>query len=270
MPELPEVEVTRIGLLPHVCGRRVTGLAVRNPSLRYPLPGDLGARVVGRTLAGITRRGKYLLFDFETGELLVHLGMSGSLRLVAADNPPDRHDHVDLLFGKRALRLRDPRRFGAMLWLDKGSGVHPLLRTLGMEPLGDGLTGEVLHQALRRRSAAIKQVLMDSHVIVGVGNIYASESLFRAGIRPSTSARRISRARCVRLVEAVKGTLQDALAAGGSSLRDFVGSDGRPGYFQQQHFAYGRAGAPCRVCGAPIRSLRQGQRSTFYCPHCQR
>jgi len=270
MPELPEVEVTRIGLLPHVRGRRVTGIAVRNPFLRYPLPPDLGARVVGRTLAGIARRGKYLLFDFEPGVLLVHLGMSGSLRLVPADTPPDRHDHVDLLFEKRALRLRDPRRFGAMLWLDKDSGAHPLLRTLGMEPLSDTLTGEVLHLALRRRSAAIKQVLMDSHVIVGVGNIYASESLFRAGIRPSTAAHRISRSRCARLVEAVKSTLQDALAAGGSSLRDFVGSDGKPGYFQQQYFVYGRVGLPCRLCGAPIRSLRQGQRSTFYCPHCQR
>lgn len=270
MPELPEVEVTRIGLLPHLCGRRVSGICVRSPSLRYPLPRDLDARLIGRRLAGIVRRGKYLLFDFEAGKLLVHLGMSGSLRLVRADLPPDKHDHVDLRFGDLALRFRDPRRFGAILWLGQDSGTHSLLRKLGVEPLSDGLTAKVLHEAIRARRAAIKQVLMDSHVIVGVGNIYASESLFRAGIHPSTPAYRVSRARCARLVDAVKGTLQDALAAGGSSLRDFVGSDGKPGYFQQQYFVYGRADLPCRVCGAPIRSLRQGQRSTFYCPRCQR
>lgn len=270
MPELPEVEVTRRGLLPTLLGATATALIVRNSALRYPVPADLARHVVGRRLAGISRHGKYLLLDFECGEVLVHLGMSGSLRIVPAATPPEAHDHVDLVFARHALRLRDPRRFGAVLWLGREGQSHPLLRSLGIEPLSDELSAARLHTATRRRSTAIKQVLLDSHVIAGIGNIYAAESLFRAGIRPSVAAHRISLARCARLVEAIRATLQDALAAGGSSLRDFVGSDGKPGYFQQQYFVYGRTGEPCRNCGTPIRSLRQGQRSSFFCPRCQR
>ena len=270
MPELPEVEVTRRGLLPELRGRRLTDVVVRNPALRYPVPPNLAEHIVGLTLRDIERRGKYLLFDFEGGELLVHLGMSGSLRSVAAGLPAGRHDHVDLVFGGRAVRLQDPRRFGAVLWLGEEGRTHPLLRHLGVEPLADALTPEHLYRATRGRSAAIKQVLMDSRVVVGIGNIYASESLFRAGIRPSARASRLSLPRYARLVTAIRDTLEAALAAGGSTLRDFVGSDGRPGYFQQQYFVYGRDGEPCRVCGTPIRALRQGQRSSFYCPRCQR
>lgn len=270
MPELPEVEITRRGLLPDLAGKRVSALVVRQARLRYPVPPDLAQRMVGRVLAGVERRAKYLLFDFVDGVLLAHLGMSGSLRLVPTGAPPDKHDHVDIVFGSRALRLHDPRRFGALLWLTPPAQHHPLLAHLGVEPLSEAFTPQWLHRATRGRSAAIKQVLMDSRVVVGVGNIYASESLFRAGIDPRTPARRLSAARCARLVPAVKQTLEAALAAGGSSLRDFVHSDGSPGYFQQQYYVYDRDGQPCRKCAGTVRSLRQGNRSTFYCPRCQR
>ncbi|MFZ5510743.1 MAG: bifunctional DNA-formamidopyrimidine glycosylase/DNA-(apurinic or apyrimidinic site) lyase [Pseudomonadota bacterium] len=270
MPELPEVEITRRGLLPDLAGRKVSALVVRQGRLRYPVPADLAQHLVGRVLAGVERRAKYLLFDFGDGLLLAHLGMSGSLRLVPSGAAPGKHDHVDIVFGNRALRLRDPRRFGALLWLTPPARHHPLLAHLGVEPLSEAFTPQYLHQAIRGRSAAIKQVLMDSRVVVGVGNIYASESLFRAGIDPRTPAGRLSRARCARLVPAVKETLEAALAAGGSSLRDFVHSDGSPGYFQQQYYVYDRDGQPCRKCAGTVRSLRQGNRSTFYCPRCQR
>jgi len=270
MPELPEVEVTRRGLLPQLRGHVATAVVVRNGALRYPVPADIATRVVGRRLADIARRAKYLLLDFGDGTLLVHLGMSGSLRLVRSDTPADTHDHVDIVFGRMAMRLRDPRRFGAMLWLSGPVQQHRLLARLGVEPLSDEFNAHYLHQATRKRSTAIKPLLMDSRVVVGIGNIYASESLFRAGIRPAMAARRLTRAHCARLVAAVRGTLEDALAAGGSTLRDYVSSDGSPGCFQQQYFVYGRGGAACRRCGAPIRQLRQSQRSTYYCPQCQR
>jgi formamidopyrimidine-DNA glycosylase len=195
--------------------------------------------------------------------------MSGSLRLVAAGAPAERHDHLDLVFGTKALRLRDPRRFGAVLWVKDDASTHPLIAPLGIEPLSESFNGEWLHAATRGRAMAIKLFLMDSHAIVGVGNIYASESLFRAGVAPHTPAGRLSRIRCERIAAAVKATLEAALAAGGSTLRDFIHSDGGSGWFQQQHFVYGREGEPCRVCGAKIRSLRLGQRSTFHCPRCQ-
>lgn len=269
MPELPEVETTRRGLLPGLLGRRVTRVVVRQPRLRYPVPRQLPTLLAGQTLHAIERRAKYLLFRFEGGVLLAHLGMSGSLRLVAAAAPAGKHDHVDIGFGDTVLRLRDPRRFGALLWLDD-PGSHPLLSGLGMEPLSEQFGGDALHAATRTRSAAVKPVLMDSALVVGVGNIYASESLFRAGIHPATPARRISLQRYRRLAAAVRETLNEALAAGGSSLRDYVQSDGNSGCFQQQYFVYGRAGEACRRCGATIRQLRQSQRSTFYCPRCQR
>jgi formamidopyrimidine-DNA glycosylase len=270
MPELPEVEVTRRGLLSQLRGHAVTAAVVRNGALRYPVSPDLAKHIVGRTLADVARRAKYLLLDFGTGTLLVHLGMSGSLRLLKAEAPADKHDHVDIVFGRVTMRFRDPRRFGALLWLDGEVEHHRLLAGLGVEPLSAEFSAHYLYQAARRRSVAIKPLLMDSRVVVGIGNIYASESLFRAGIRPALAARRLTRANCTRLVAAVRETLEDALAAGGSTLRDYVSSDGSPGCFQQQYHVYGCAGAPCRRCGMPIRQLRQGQRSSFYCPQCQR
>lgn len=269
MPELPEVEVTRRGLLPALLNRIVTAIVVRHAGLRYPVPQELESVVRGREVIDVSRRGKYLLLDFGDGTVILHLGMSGSLRLLPAATPPQTHDHVDLVFGDTALRLRDPRRFGAILWHPGDINAHPLISPLGVEPLSADLTPQWLFQATRKRTAPIKQVLMDSHTLVGVGNIYASESLFRARIHPRTPARRLSLQRCARLVPAIRETLQAALAAGGSSLRDFTHSDGGKGYFQQQYFVYDRAGEPCRVCDTPIRALRQGQRSTFYCPHCQ-
>jgi len=268
MPELPEVEVTRRGLAPDLVGRALTGVVVRNPALRFPVPPDLG-RLAGKTLKALGRRGKYLLFEFEDGSLIVHLGMSGSLRLLSGATPAEKHDHVDLVFGELLVRLRDPRRFGAVLWQPGRAEDHPLLAGLGPEPLSEQVTGAWLYRITRSRSASIKQVLMDARTLVGVGNIYASESLFRAGISPLTPARRLGAIRCARLVQAIRDTLEAALAAGGSTLRDFIQSDGSSGYFQQQHFVYGRENAPCRVCASPIRCLRQGNRSSFYCPSCQ-
>jgi formamidopyrimidine-DNA glycosylase len=270
MPELPEVETTRRGLLPHVVGRRIREVVVRNASLRWPVPRDLTRRLRGEAVGGIRRRGKYLLFDCGAGHLIVHLGMSGRLTLVAADTPPGPHDHVDVRFDEgRALRFTDPRRFGALLWVKGDAEDHVLLKDLGMEPLDAGFTGAALQASARGRSVAVKHFLMDSHVVTGVGNIYASESLFHAGIHPLRSAGRISRARWERLAAAVRSTLERALAAGGTTLRDFASAEGHPGYFQNECAVYGRDGAPCRACGTAIRILRQGQRSTFYCPACQ-
>ncbi len=274
MPELPEVETTRRGLAPHVAGQTIRAVIVRNPALRWPIPAQLPATLSGATIAGIDRRGKYLLLRIEArtpGWLILHLGMSGSLRIVPADSAPGPYDHFELaLADGRALRLRDPRRFGAVLWVGGNAARHPLLDHLGVEPLSEAFTGDFLYAHTRRRSAAIKPVLMDAHLVVGVGNIYANEALFEAGINPRLPARRLGRERCARLVAAVRHTLRRAIRAGGSSLRDFVGADGEPGYFQQQYFVYGRTGEACRTCGGPIRQIRQGQRSTFYCPRCQR
>ncbi|MBI5899398.1 MAG: bifunctional DNA-formamidopyrimidine glycosylase/DNA-(apurinic or apyrimidinic site) lyase [Rhodocyclales bacterium] len=274
MPELPEVEVTRRGIEPSLNGQAVVGVVARVPALRYPLPPDLGALIVGRRLTGVARRGKYLLLDFGRGHLLIHLGMSGSLRLVTASQPAAKHDHLDLLFGRKdrplILRMRDPRRFGAVLWLEGDAEAHPLLKVLGVEPLTGEFDAIWLKRELAGLKAAIKPTLMDSHRIVGIGNIYASESLFRAGIDPRRAAGSVSRKRLEKLVPAIKATLSAAIAAGGSSLRDFIHSDGGSGYFQQQYFVYGRRGEPCRVCGRAIRELRQGQRATFYCAGCQK
>lgn len=270
MPELPEVEITRRGLVPGLAGRKVDAVVARHAALRYPLPRNLGRLLAGQILRDIDRRGKYLLFCFDRGTLILHLGMSGSLRLLPAAEPPGRHDHLDLVFGTTALRLRDPRRFGVVLWTQDDAAAHPLIAPLGIEPLSEGFDGDWLHAATRGRRTPIKLYLMDSHAIVGVGNIYASESLFRAGIDPRTPAGKLSKARCGRLAAAVKATLEAALAAGGSTLRDFIHSDGGSGWFQQAHLVYGREGQPCRLCGARVRALRMGQRSTFFCPRCQR
>lgn len=270
MPELPEVETTRLGLAPRLCGRSVTKLIVRDSRLRQPVSAELATKLTGQTLTSIDRRGKYLLLRFGRGSLLAHLGMSGNLRLVRADVPPAKHDHVDIVFGEVTMRFSDPRRFGLLLWLEGNGAAHPLLASLGVEPLDEAFCAEWLYRATRGRRAAIKLLLMDSHVVVGIGNIYASESLFRAGIRPRTAARRLTRSQCARLTLAVQQTLTDALSAGGSTLRDFFSVDGKAGHFQQQYFVYDRAGDPCRVCGEPIRGLRLGQRSTYYCPTCQK
>lgn len=270
MPELPEVETTRRGLLPSLVGRKILAVRTRHAALRYPLPRTLGRLLVGSHLCGIDRRGKYLLFRFQHGTLIVHLGMSGSLRLVPSEEPAGKHDHLDIAFGRQVMRLRDPRRFGAVLWVEGDAASHPLIAVLGIEPLSQEFDGDWMYRATRGRSTPIKLFLMDSHLIVGVGNIYASESLFRSGIDPRTPAGQLSRPRCRRLAESIKTTLEAALAAGGSTLRDFIHSDGGSGWFQQQHFVYGREGGPCRCCGTSIRALRLGQRSTFFCPRCQR
>ena len=274
MPELPEVEVTLRGIAPVLTGNQVTGVIARTQALRYPLPEKLHRTLGGHRLAAVRRRGKYLLLDFGHGHLLIHLGMSGSLRLVPAGLAAGKHDHFDLVFatkrGSIALRLRDPRRFGAILWLPGDPLAHPLLAQLGVEPLTEQFSAAWLKQELAGVSAAIKPVLMNSHRVVGIGNIYASESLFRARIDPRTAAGGISRKRLERLVQAIQTTLTAAIAAGGSSLRDFIHSDGSSGYFQQQYFVYGRGGEPCRICGRQIRELRQAQRATFFCVGCQR
>lgn len=270
MPELPEVEVTRRGIEPRIAGHRFVRATLRAPALRYPLPTNLSRRLGGATLRRVLRRGKYLLFEFDAGHLLLHLGMSGSLRLVHPDEPAAKHDHVDLVFGDLALRLRDPRRFGALLWIEGDPLAHPLLASLGAEPLERGFTAEVLATALAGRRSAIKPALMDSRLVVGVGNIYASESLFLAGIDPRRAAGRVSARRLELLVPAIKKTLRAAIAAGGSSLRDFAHADGEFGCFQMHHRVYDREGQPCVQCGSPIRAIRQGQRSTYFCPRCQR
>lgn len=269
MPELPEVETTRRGILPLV-GQRVARVIVRNAALRWPVPACLPDLLPGQHFLELSRRAKYILARCEQGTLLLHLGMSGRLRLLPQFEAPQKHDHFDIVFESgQVLRLCDPRRFGAVLWQQGDPLAHPLLRDLGPEPLEDGFDGGYLYQRTRTRSGAIKTTLMDSRLVVGVGNIYASESLFRAGINPQTPANKISRVRCEKLAAEIRATLNEAIAAGGSSLRDFFGADGNPGYFQQAYFVYGRANEPCRVCGTVIRRIRQGQRATFYCPRCQ-
>ncbi|WP_296945413.1 bifunctional DNA-formamidopyrimidine glycosylase/DNA-(apurinic or apyrimidinic site) lyase [uncultured Massilia sp.] len=277
MPELPEVEVTRRGVAPHLEDRIVEHVVLRREGLRWPFPPTLPALLAGRRILGTGRRGKYLLLKFEHGTLIVHLGMSGHLRVLPEGIELKKHDHFDLVVrgpeGRRVLRLHDPRRFGAVLWHDNDDGEldeHILLRGLGVEPLEDQFSGELLWRATRNRNAPIKQVLLAGDIVVGVGNIYACESLFRAGINPKTPAGRISRARYDRLAEAIRAILAAAIVQGGSTLRDFIAVNGQSGYFQQTYFVYDRAGVPCRNCGAPVRQIKQGQRSTFYCATCQR
>jgi len=269
VPELPEVEITRRGIEPFVLGKAITGVTVRNPNLRRRVPRNIARLVVGQRVKRLRRRGKYLLFECDAGCLIVHLGMSGSLRVIEPRSPPRKHDHLDLVFGGSALRLRDPRRFGVVLWSRGDASRHPLLARLGIEPLSEEFSPEFLYEVTRGRNVGIKQLLMNAGVIVGVGNIYANESLFKAGIHPRAHAGRLSRERCARLVDAVRETLVAAIAAGGSSLRDFLHSDGASGYFQQHYYVYDRAGLPCRVCGTGIRVARLGQRSSFYCSTCQ-
>ncbi len=270
MPELPEVETTRRGIAPHVVGQRVRHVIVRERRLRWPIPEDLDTRLSGQRIETVTRRAKYLLIQAEVGTLIAHLGMSGSLRLVPEDLPPAKHEHVDIVLESgQALRYTDPRRFGALLWSEDPLS-HVLLATLGPEPLGDGFDGERLYRLSRGRSMAIKPFIMDNAVVVGVGNIYASEALYAAGIDPRRAAGAVSRARYERLAGEIRRILAYAIERGGTTLRDFVGGDGKPGYFQQELFVYGRGGEFCKGCGATLREIRLGQRASVYCSRCQR
>lgn len=275
MPELPEVETTRLGLLPRLTGKRVDKLVVRDRRLRWPVPDGLETRLAGMTIETLHRRGKYLLLPVakakQRGHLLIHLGMTGTLRVVSRDTPVDKHDHVEAsLSDGNLLRYRDPRRFGSWLWTGADWQSHPLMRNLGVEPLDEAFTGRHLWSAARGRRAPVKALIMDSHIVTGVGNIYANEALFRAGIRPAAQAGSVSLARYERLVANIREVLDEAIAAGGSSIRDYVGSDGAPGWFQLRYAVYGRAGEPCRSCGTPVRVSRDQQRATFHCPQCQK
>src|SRR5918993_1538407 len=262
MPELPEVETTRRGLAPHLEGRRIIGVTLRRPDLRWPIPPEVPTLLPGQPITGLRRRAKYLLLDTAPGSALLHLGMSGSLRVLPADTPVLAHDHVDLaLDSGRVLRFNDPRRFGCLLWQPAGT-THPLLQGLGPEPLSTGFDGGYLHALSRGRKASVKTFLMDQSVVVGVGNIYAAESLFRAGIAPGRAAGRVSRAQFDGLATAVKDILRYAIRRGGTTLRDFISPDGAPGYFAQELSVYGREGEPCKVCGSPLRGRRLGNRAT--------
>ncbi|HHG5156299.1 TPA: bifunctional DNA-formamidopyrimidine glycosylase/DNA-(apurinic or apyrimidinic site) lyase [Pseudomonas aeruginosa] len=270
MPELPEVETTRRGIAPYLEGQRVERVIVRERRLRWPIPEDLDVRLSGQRIVSVERRAKYLLLGAEAGTLISHLGMSGSLRLVESGTPASRHEHVDIeLASGMALRYTDPRRFGAMLW-SLAPLEHELLRNLGPEPLTDAFAGQRLFELSRGRSMAVKPFIMDNAVVVGVGNIYASEALFAAGIDPRKPAGSISKARYLRLAEEIKRILAIAIERGGTTLRDFVGGDGQPGYFQQELFVYGRGGEFCKVCGSTLREICLGQRASVYCPRCQR
>ncbi len=271
MPELPEVETSRRGIEPHIAGQTVTEVTVREPRMRWPIPDTIVADLTGQTIHNVGRRGKYLLIDTDAGTLIMHLGMSGSVRITDTGNPYRQHDHFAFSLGNgKELRLYDPRRFGAVLWQTGNPLNHPLLAKLGPEPLSDDFSIEHLYRACQGRKCSIKQHIMNSHVVVGVGNIYASESLYLAGINPKRAAGKISRERISRLHGAIVEVLSAAIEQGGTTLKDFVHEDGKPGYFKQELNVYGRDGEPCKGCNRPIRNIVLGQRSTYYCSHCQR
>jgi formamidopyrimidine-DNA glycosylase len=270
MPELPEVETTLRGIRPWLVGRRIEAVVVRSHKLRWPIPLRLSSLLPGQRIESIERRAKYLLLHVETGTLIMHLGMSGSMRIARLTDPPGPYDHFEILLPeKRCLRFRDPRRFGAVLWTTRPPAEHPLLASLGPEPLGPEFAGDYLYGISRGRRVAIKSLLMNSRIVVGVGNIYASESLFVSGIHPQRAAGRISQRRYAGLADAVRQVLTHAIRAGGTTLRDFHAADGRRGHFRISLQVYARAGQPCRQCGSPIRLTRTGQRATYYCPRCQ-
>ncbi len=271
MPELPEVETVRRGITPHLEGQTIKQIIIRQPTLRWPIPQEICQQLPGHTIDKIERRAKYLLLRIANGTLILHLGMSGSLRVLDESTPAGKHDHFDLVLKSgQCLRLNDPRRFGAVLWSTEPPQQHQLIQHLGPEPLNNTFNGEYLYQASRKRSVAIKQFLMDNKVVVGVGNIYANESLFICGIDPRRKANSISKARYLHLVEVIKEVLTKAIKQGGTTLKDFTQSDGKPGYFAQQLQVYGRTGEPCPTCGGTIKQITQGQRSSFFCPRCQR
>jgi formamidopyrimidine-DNA glycosylase len=268
MPELPEVETTRRGIEPFLLNHQIRRIEVRDPRLRWPVTDEvLNAR--GRTVTGVRRRAKYLLIDVRHGSLLLHLGMSGSIRVLTETREPEKHDHFDIITDAAILRFNDPRRFGTFLWCDHPPESHQLLASLGPEPLSDEFGGSHLHRASRKRKLAVKNFIMDASIVVGVGNIYASEALFMAGIHPSREAGRVSASRYDGLAHAIKDVLNRAIEQGGTTLRDFSGTGGTPGYFAQELLVYGRAGEPCFQCGAPIRRKVIGQRSSYYCLSCQ-
>ena len=277
MPELPEVEVTRLGIAPHLQGRSISAIKIIDGRLRWPVPKALLKILPGKKVKSIERRGKYLLFEIDEGYVLIHLGMTGTLRVLPNNEPLKPHDRVAIEFGKFSLRLHDPRKFGAILWHPKSQGPiedNPSLQKLGVEPFSPEFAGElgaqVLYEASRKRTVAVKQFLLAGQAVVGVGNIYCSESLFEAGIHPATPAGKLSRPQCSRLAQAVKVILKKAIAAGGSSLKDFVNSEGDPGHFMVQTKVYDRKDEPCKVCKTPIKQIVQGQRSTYFCPRCQK
>jgi formamidopyrimidine-DNA glycosylase len=275
LPELPEVETTRRGIAPYLIGRRVLGVTLRRADLRWPIPAAISELLPGQRIDAVERRAKYLLLHTEAGSALLHLGMSGMLRVLPPDAPVGKHDHVDITLERsatqadRILRFTDPRRFGCLLWQAPGE-IHPLLANLGPEPLTDAFDGDLLWHLSRSRKVAVKLFLMDNAVVVGVGNIYASEALFAAGIDPRRAAGSVSRVRYAQLATEVKRILAWAIERGGTTLRDFLNPDGAPGYFFRELNVYGRTGEPCHVCGTAIRQVTLGQRSTFWCPHCQR
>lgn len=270
MPELPEVETIRRGIAPYTIGKKITDVIIRDRRLRRPIPKGLEKKLSGRKLRDLERRAKYLIFYFDRGAMILHLGMTGSLRCLTTDTLPGKHDHTDFVFGKKMLlRYRDPRRFGCILWTKGDPRQHELLRNLGPEPLGKELTGKYLFAKSRKRKLAVKSFLMDSRIISGVGNIYANESLFAAGVLPGKKAGRLTRAQCEKLAAAIKHVLTRAIAKGGTTLRDYVNGAGEPGYFRIELKVYDRKGLPCPRCGTLIKSQRHGQRSSFYCPRCQ-
>jgi formamidopyrimidine-DNA glycosylase len=271
MPELPEVETSRRGIAPHLKGFRISTFEVRNSSLRWPVPVDDLQALAGETINEIERRGKYIKLICDSGYLLIHLGMSGSLRILLQPEPPKKHDHIDLVMENGTiLRFNDPRRFGCWLFQSGKMQDHPLLVSLGPEPLQNEFNGEYLYTQSRKKTQPIKTFIMDSHVVVGVGNIYASEALFMAGIHPGRAAGKISRARYELLVEAIKSILAAAIKQGGTTLRNFINSEGKPGYFKQQLMVYGRKGESCQQCASLIKIAKHAQRSTFYCAECQK
>lgn len=271
MPELPEVETTRRGIEPHVAGRHLVRLEVHDHRLRWPIAASLAAELAGQKILGVGRRAKYLLINLEHGTLLLHMGMSGSLRVLKQDHPRLLHDHLDFILDNGCtLRFNDPRRFGSLHFTREDPQQHKLLRALAPEPLSEEFDADYMLRITRKRKVAIKQLVMNSNLVVGVGNIYASEALFRAQIRPRRAARSLTHTQCAALVRGVKSVLKMAIKSGGTTLRNYVGADGNPGYFSQKLYVYERAGEPCRVCGTPIKQLTQGARSTYYCPQCQK
>jgi len=270
MPELPEVEITRLGISPRVKSQQVVDVIVRNANLRWKIPSTLKAQLTLQQISQVKRRGKYLLFYTSAGCVILHLGMSGTLRYLPADTPIKKHDHVDIVFANdHCIRFNDPRRFGAILWTTEDPLLHPLLANLGPEPFSHEFNADYLHSRSRKRRLAIKNFIMNSQIVVGVGNIYANEALFYAGIKPTIAAGRISKHRYKALVDAIQTILEKAIKFGGTTLRDFIASDGKPGYFAQHLNVYGKKGTACTSCSHKIRLITIGQRASYYCPHCQ-
>jgi len=271
MPELPEVETSRRGIEPHLLNKTITAVTIRQHKLRWPVPNNLPALAIGQKVRAVCRRAKYLFLVLDNGSIIIHLGMSGSLRICNDKTPLEKHDHVDIIVNEKTiLRLRDPRKFGCVLWTADNIDEHRLFIALGPEPLDEEFTASYLHNRAKKRSCSIKSFIMNSHIVVGIGNIYASEALFKAGINPKRKAGGVSLLRYVKLVTAIKATLLDSIEQGGTTLKDFTGEDGQPGYFAQKLLVYGRTNDDCTNCGKPIKQFTQQARSTFYCSQCQR